>query len=123
MPSTGMGNSLRFNTTNITENVPETLGAYVLGFQKADSFIVSYVGRSDTNLRDRLLQHIGEKYTDFKFITLSSVKEAFEKECTVYHDFGGSVALDNKEHPSRPEGTNYQCPRCNIFNSLGGYYI
>lgn len=122
MPSTGMGNSFRLDTTNIINNVPETLGAYVLGFQKPDTFIVSYVGRSDINLRDRLLKHIGERYTDFKFQCLTSKEETFYKECNLYHDFGESKLLDNKEHPDRPGGTNYQCPRCNIFSNLSGYY-
>jgi hypothetical protein len=121
MASTGMGQSFKLTSEVINNIVPESIGAYVLGFQ-GGTFIVSYVGRSDNNLRDRLLKHIGEEYTDFKFIILSSVKEAFERECIVYHDFGESKLLDNKAHPARPEGTDYQCPRCNIFQS-SGYYI
>lgn len=44
-------------------------------------------------------------------------KEAFEKECKNYHDFGGDIgSLDNDIHPDRPEGKEYECPICDIFD-------
>lgn len=45
-------------------------------------------------------------------------KAAFEKECALYHDFGGPQGqLDNEVHPARPEGTDWQCPRCDVFRA------
>ncbi len=57
---------------------------------------------------------VGEnnKYKHFKFSYATSPKAAFEKECKNYHDFGGSEKLDNKQHPERPDGTNWECPVC-----------
>ena len=53
----------------------------------------------------------------FKFSYANNAKEAFEKECRNYHDFGGDDGiLDNKVHPDRPERTEYDCPICNIFD-------
>ena len=49
----------------------------------------------------------------FKYSYASNIKEAFEKECKNYHDFGGWDSLDNIYHPARLEGTDYKCPICN----------
>ena len=54
---------------------------------------------------------------DDRYLKLDDAKEAFEKECRNYHDFGGDDGiLDNKVHPDRPERTDYDCPICNIFD-------
>jgi len=75
---------------------------------------VRYVGRSDTDVNSRLRSWVGKdsRYKQFKYSYATSSKEAFEKECKNYHDFGGSESLDNKDHPQRPEGTNWKCPVC-----------
>jgi hypothetical protein len=49
-------------------------------------------------------------------VTQTSPKAAFEKECKNYHDFGGSEKLDNKQHPERPDGTNWECPVCDMYD-------
>lgn len=124
MPSTGMNPEYSLNALLIALVVPHSIGAYALGYKDQNGvFNVKYVGRSDTDLNARLQQHVGEGYTIFKFQQLSTVYDAFCKECNLYHDFGEDKLLDNKEHPDRPEGTDYQCPRCYIFNKLNGYYI
>lgn len=81
----------------------DSIGNYSLGYTKdADgSFIVKYVGRSDTDLNARLKTHVG-KYPDFKFSYSTSAKEAYAKELRNYTDFGGSDALDNEIEPARP---------------------
>ncbi len=82
-------------------------GAYALGHVGSnDVFYVTYVGRSDTNLNKRLHEHIGA-YKEFKFGLYDTAKQAFEKECELYHDFNQT---DNDVHPARPVGTNYRCP-------------
>jgi len=78
------------------------------------TYIVHYVGRSDNDVNSRLKDHVGE-YPKFKFDYFDSPKAAFEKECDIWHDFGGSEGkLGNKAHPDKPEVTDWKCPRCNI---------
>ena len=91
------------------------IGNYALGYTQNETFYVLYVGRSDTDLKARLKQHIGEKsnYKRFKYSYASSIKEAYEKECKNWHDFGGEEGkLDNKIHPDNPNNRDYECPIC-----------
>lgn len=95
-------------------------GNYALGYMSEEdgtTFIVCYVGRSDSDLNERLHQWVDEeRHPVFKFSYAESAKEAFLKECRNYHDFGGPVGkLGNKNHPDRPNGTDLKCPRCNHF--------
>jgi len=84
-------------------------GAYALGhLNQSGTFCISYVGRSDDDLAGRLQQHVPERYTHFKHAFYPSAKAAFDKECTLYHDF---EPTDNKVHPARPRNTNWACPR------------
>ena len=90
-------------------------GNYALGKKDdEDVFKVGYVGRSDSDVNDRLL-HWAEKSSRplFKFSYASSVKEAFEKECKNYHDFDPP---DNDIHPDRPKDKDWECPICTIFD-------
>jgi len=87
-----------FNLTNdeIDNQVTKTsTGNYALGCVSDETFYVSYVGRSDTDLNDRLKDWVGE-YKKFKFSYATSPKAAFEKESQNYHDFGKSDKLDNR---------------------------
>jgi len=91
-----------------------TYGNYALGYIDVDKFIVQYVGRSDTNLNMRVSQHVGE-YEKFKYSYASSPRDAFEKECKNFHDFGETRLLNNKIHPDRPANAGWKCPYCKIF--------
>ena len=43
----------------------------------------------------------------------SNVKEAYDKECRNYHDFGGDEGLlNNVKHPDKPAEQDYKCPIC-----------
>lgn len=87
-------------------------GAYALGHLNNKRFCVEYVGRSDFDVGDRLTDHIGQ-YERFKFDYCSSAKVAFERECHLWHDFGGPKGdPDNDIHPARPNGSSWACPRC-----------
>ena len=92
-------------------------GNYALGYVQNGTFYVRYVGRSDTDVRNRLKQWVGKTstYKKFKFTYASSAKAAFEKECRSYHDFGGKDSLDNEVHPQRPDGTTWKCPVCSVY--------
>ena len=86
-------------------------GVYVLDATSSGPFIVSYVGRSDVNLNSRLHDWVG-KYKYFKARYCDSAKAAFEAECELYHALSPK---DNANHPARPTGSNWVCPRCYIF--------
>lgn len=89
-------------------------GAYALGSVGADGlFYIDYVGRSDSDLAARLQQHTPEHYLKFKFGFYSTAKAAFDKECSLYHDFRPT---DNKVHPARTKGANWSCLHCTIFD-------
>lgn len=115
MPQTGLNGP--FSLTNISiDSVIKYIspGAYALGQVKNNTFYIEYIGRSDENLNARLKQWVGKNgYSFFKYGYLKSEKEAFEKECNLYHDFSG---LDNSIHPQRPAGTYLQCPRGYCLN-------
>jgi hypothetical protein len=87
-------------------------GAYALGRNEAGTFYVDYVGRSDSDLINRLKSWVGS-YPYFKGAYYATPYEAFLKECKLYHDFN---PRDNKIHPDRAKNANWQCPCCNIFS-------
>jgi hypothetical protein len=117
MPSLGMEGPYVFTYSEIDRVVTTTSpGNYALGYTKDDdTFIVQYVGRSDTDVKQELKARLATKYKHFKYSYATSPKAAFEKECHNYHDFGGKEKLDNEIHPDRPAGTGWKCPVCNIF--------
>jgi hypothetical protein len=112
MPDTGLHGPHAL-TTDIIDNVVRGVGpgAYALGRNTPQMFYVEYVGRSDKDLNDRLKKWAATKYTHFKYGFFPTAKDAFIKECNLFHDFG-ETSLDNKVHPARPEGTSWTCPRC-----------
>jgi len=111
-----MSGSYELTEQKIDEVVTKTsAGNYALGYIKEESFIVKYVGKSDTDVNERLKDWV-KKYKRFKYSYASSPKEAFEKECRNFHDFGGIPSLDNKKHPDRPANTDWKCPACDVFD-------
>ncbi len=116
MASTGLNGPHELTEKNIDDNVSASIGAYALGHVDSGTFYVDYVGRSDTDLNDRLKDWVGTKYKSFKYDHFNTKKAAFEKECHMFHDFGGTQKLDNKIHPDRAEGASWECPVCNIFD-------
>jgi hypothetical protein len=120
MPSTGFGDAIhKLDAATINRTVTKTSpGAYALTDHDTTKgvFVVDYVGRSDVDLKTRLLQHAAKgEYSHFKARYYPSPKAAFDKECDLYHDFGESNALDNAIHPQRPANSGWKCPRCAVF--------
>ena len=113
-----MEGSFPFTTDGINDNVTEkSAGNYALGYTDENStFIVQYVGRSDTDVATELKSYLSDEYKRFKYSYATSPKAAFEKECKNYHDFGGKEKLHNKNHPARPDGSDWKCPFCKIFD-------
>ena len=122
MASLNMNGAYDLTSNEIGNQVTKTsAGNYALGYMKTKedggrTFIVQYVGRSDSDVAGRLKQHVGEKYKKFKYSYATSSKAAFEKECKNYHDFGGSESLDNEVHPRRPDNSGWKCPCCDVFD-------
>lgn len=118
MASLGMEGPYSFTSSEIDEAVTKTSpGNYASGHKNEEgTFIVEYVGRSDTDVNKELKARLTNKYKHFKYSYATSPKAAFEKECHNYHDFGGKEKLDNEIHPSRPAGTDWECPVCDIFD-------
>ncbi|GGF28982.1 hypothetical protein GCM10011611_38830 [Aliidongia dinghuensis] len=120
MASTGLTGPYAHTSAEVDNQVTRTsAGAYALGrTDSSGTFLVSYVGRSDDDLNNRLKTHASNAtYKQFKYGYMGSSKAAFEKECTLYHDFGES-SLDNKIHPARPANSTWSCPKCTTFDQV-----
>lgn len=106
----GLIGPYRLTVDGIADAVKErSPGVYALGHQDFNGrFRITHIGRSDKELSQTLRDMIGTSSL-FKFLPLATSKEAFEKECELFHKFkppGSSL------HPVRPPGTNWSCPRC-----------
>jgi len=108
-PNTGLGNAYPLTTDEINEQVDaDRIGVYVLGDIKDKTFYVDYVGRSDNDVNGRLRDYVSGAHSHFKFGYCATKKAAFEKECTIWHDF---PELQKKQvHPDRPNGSDDPCP-------------
>jgi hypothetical protein len=105
-----MNGPFDFTSEEIDKQVESNrIGNYALGYMNGDTFMVKYVGRSDTDLNLELKARLDRPYSKFKFSYASSVREAFDKECRNYHEFGGKGSLDNEVHPARPSGADWPC--------------
>jgi len=114
MPSLNMKGPYSLTDEIIDANVEEKIGNYALGVAARGVFAVQYVGRSDTNLNQRLKDHIGEGYTHFEFAYSADPVSAYHKECENYHAFLKTGKLDNEIHPDKPKKApvNLKCLVC-----------
>lgn len=103
------------NETIAAKVTRKSPGNYVLGRKNQEGkFCIGYVGRSDSDIGTVLKSRVNvTKQLHFKFSYAKSPEAAFEKECRLYHDL---PVLGSYNHPIRPKGTNWQCPRCDIFS-------
>jgi hypothetical protein len=70
-----------------------------------------YAGRSDTDLRRRLITHARANRADyFDFDAHTGPAGAFLTECATYHAIG--TGLQNTIHPAMPRGAADSCPFC-----------
>ena len=91
-------------------------GNYALGYTVPSGlFVLTYVGRSDSDLNQELKATVTRTYQEFKYSYAYNLKHGFEKECRNYHDFGRNRKLLNNSHPSRPDGSDWHCPKCRVF--------
>jgi hypothetical protein len=102
-------------------------GNYVLGntalFNGDKSFLIKYVGRSDTDVGSKLKGHLSDirfsKIKKFAFQYADSPDKAFEHECMDYHRYGESQELMNGKHPGKPRGSYRKCPVCHELLNFG----
>lgn len=117
MATLNMTGPYPLTTKKVNELVEDKIGNYAFGKLEDGKWYVKYVGRSDSQLCTEIKQQakkhkmLDVEGYEFKFSYASNVTEAYEKECQNYHDFGGSVSLQNKVHPAKPKDNNhYHCP-------------
>lgn len=98
-------------------------GVYLLGDASpaSSAFNPTDVGRSDTDLRRRLLAHAqAGKAAYFRCRPCGTQKEAFQRECVYWHSLRGSP-LRNKAHPDAPDGCALECPYCSAARMFAAY--
>ena len=103
---------------NVSQNVErQSKGSYQLGFiDPGGDFLPLYPGRSDTDVRRRLLEHARAAiFTHFRFFPTRRVKEAYLRECRDYHLLR-EQGITNIIHPRRPRHLHYECPFCKGVN-------
>ncbi|MBI1814113.1 MAG: hypothetical protein HYR72_03980 [Deltaproteobacteria bacterium] len=111
--ATGLSGIFSLTRSEIDANVSRSIGAYLLGdvLLPDNSLTIRYAGRSDDDLNGRLKDWIG-KYRYFMYGHFPNATAAYEKECLLYHAFGGAQGrLDNEIHPAKPYAWNH-CPAC-----------
>lgn len=111
--STGLIGPLPLRYENVRDAITRVAaGAYALGYAATDGgFCVLQIGRSDTDVRSKLIAQIGTQNL-YKYILSTSSMLAFEKECELFHNFSPP---NNRRHPERTTGTKWACPRCRQF--------
>ena len=107
------------NIFSILTNVPRKPGAYQLLFKSNSDFYISYVGRSDDDLAERLKDHLPSVETNlcirskntshFAFKTCSTAYEAYKEECKQFHKIEGRTC--NTQHPQKSSSW-WSCPIC-----------
>lgn len=114
MANSGLRGPYALDSKSISTYVTvKSAGAYALGEVNASGGLdISRVGRSDTDVANRLGQQIGD-YASFKFEYYASPKAAFLKECELFHTFSPP---GNHIHPDRPKNADWKCPHCNVFD-------
>lgn len=75
-------------------------------------FRVQRVGRADNDLQSRLSDLVGAG-TTFKYRLTANARDAFERECELFHAFRPP---GNIMHPDRPRGSDWRCPQCFQFH-------
>jgi hypothetical protein len=84
-------------------------GVFALGHvDAAGTFRVQRVGRDDQDLR-RILRGLIGSSNCFKFAPAASPREAFGRECELFHRLRPP---GNIIHPDRPKGSDWRCPVC-----------
>ena len=91
------------------------IGVYVLDKYQPGPFTTHFVGRSDSDVADRLKKWASDGgFLYFKVKYEPSTNSAYELECQIYHDL---KPVENIIHPEAPDGTSYPCPGASCVKS------
>ncbi len=112
----GLGTPLPLTEEMIKEHVDNgedwsSASVFVLGgIRKGNDgkprFVIRRVSHVDGDLGAELRKHIGD-YKGFRFKFFRSTRNAFDRECEIYHAF---KPRENKDHPTKPKNTKFTCP-------------
>ncbi len=87
---------------------PQRIGTYILYTAAGRP---TYIGRSDTDIRRRLLRHCTDRHGDyFTYDVHPSVAGAYDVECALFHLLAPHVS--NRIHPDRPDFHPTPCAFC-----------
>jgi hypothetical protein len=87
----------------------DLIGAYIL---LRDGHPI-YIGRSDTCLRSRLINHgLLTACEHVVWQICASPQLAFHQEAACFHELSGTPGCLNRIHPARPWGQRSGCPFC-----------
>jgi hypothetical protein len=87
---------------------PRLIGTYVLYTAHGRPI---YVGRSDTDVRRRLLRHCTDRHGDyFTYDMHHTTVNAYDVECALFHLLAAEVS--NRIHPDRPDFHPTTCAFC-----------
>lgn len=103
-----------------------TPGVYLLGqvAGAGSTFVPHYVGRSDFDVRQRLMRH--EKLTlatHFCVRLCRSAEDAFMRECFYWHALRDEQRLMNAIHPDSPDQTGLHCPYCSAAEHFSRHLL
>ncbi|MBM3596979.1 MAG: hypothetical protein FJX35_02100 [Alphaproteobacteria bacterium] len=113
MAAPALTGPLPLNAESVKLAIPrKSPGSYVLGTMTDGELEARHVGRSDTDVADRLTAHVGQ-YPSFCFAYATSALAAFEQECELYHAY---MSSSGAAHPARAPNSGWRCPRCAVFD-------
>jgi hypothetical protein len=105
--------SLRLRPWLVRALIP---AGYIGTYQLYSGGFVTYVGRSDTDLRRRLTQHADAKRAEFFIYDIHyTAEQAFTVECSLFHNTYRLTS--NKIHPATPAGAALSCIFCRGVNN------
>jgi len=109
--------ALRLTEANVARTVPpERPGVYYLKTVGSGGRVCERVGRDDTDLRQRLLDHAraGEANVLYGWMLAESAGDAYQLECYLWHAQGGSWGgIAGDAHPAPEERIPFLgCPDC-----------
>ncbi|MDH3591174.1 MAG: hypothetical protein OER88_04810 [Planctomycetota bacterium] len=110
---TGFRGPIHLSAGEVEARVHTGPGAFALGYARPQegAVFVSFVGRSDADLRAAVLAHVGDPYTACFWSEESSSAGAYRAECRLWHEMGGPEGdLDSRLHPVPPGDVD--CPVC-----------
>lgn len=109
MPSTGLDGPYPLTYLEVDRVVPKGMaGLFALGRTREAAFRLNFISGHTANLHDALYHQVGKGHEQFKFLAMTDAREAWTKQCTVYHDFKppGGHPEPAGDHP------DWQCPLC-----------